>query len=364
MDVRSLRPVDCDVHIPAPGSAQLLPYLDDYWADMIRLRGIDGLGLMCHPPEAEMSCRPDWRDGAGGLQAMRDHVFDPLNLSYAIGNCLHGAPAIFSEDLGVALVRAVNSWVAEEWLDREPRLRASILVHSENPERAVDEIERLASDSRFVQVVMLVNGRTPLGKRSYWTIYAAAERHEMPIALHAGSLNHHPSSAAGWASYFAEEYAVHGPAFQNQLLSFIAEGVFDEFPGLKLVLNESGFAWLPAFMWRAVKEWRAMRIEVPWVKRPPDQIIREHVRLTVQPVDAPPDPDTLQWTIDQIACDEMFLFATDYPHWHFDGHEVLPGSFPAALLEAACVTNPLQTYPRLSTARRSGAAMLAEAGHA
>ena len=50
--------------------------------------------------------------------------------------------AQFSEDLGVAFARAMNDWIAKEWLDRDPRLRASIVVPMQNPEIAVDEIER------------------------------------------------------------------------------------------------------------------------------------------------------------------------------------------------------------------------------
>src|SRR5690606_23114997 len=121
----------------------------------------------------------------------------------------------------------------EEWLNREPRLRASILVHSERAEQAVDEIERLANDLRFVQVLMLVNSHEPLGKRQYWPIYSAAERHHLPIGIHAGSLCRQPSSSIGWSSFFVEEYVGYSMAFQNQLLSFIAEGVFEKFPTLK-----------------------------------------------------------------------------------------------------------------------------------
>ena len=57
---------------------------------------------------------------------------------------------------------------------------------------AVEEIERCAADQRFVQVLMLVMGDMPLGKRHYWPIYAAAERHGLPIGIHAGSSYRHP----------------------------------------------------------------------------------------------------------------------------------------------------------------------------
>jgi uncharacterized protein len=94
-----------------------------------------------------------------------------------------------------------------------------------------------------------------------------------------------------------------------------------------------------------------MRIEVPWVDRPPDQIIREHVRITLQPVDAPPDPTQLARTLDQIGSDDLLLFSTDYPHWHFDGDTVLPAGFPDSMVPRICVDNPVETFPRLQLAR-------------
>ena len=77
--------------------------------------------------------------------------------------------------MAAALIAAVNDYIAKEWLDREPRLRASILLPLHNPELAVKEIERLAHDKRFVQVLMPVMGEMPLGRRIYWPIYEAAE---------------------------------------------------------------------------------------------------------------------------------------------------------------------------------------------
>jgi hypothetical protein len=105
--------------------------------------------------------------------------------------------------------------------------------------------------------------------------------------------------------------------------------------------------WLPGFLWRAIKTWRGVRAEVPWVKESPAETIRRQVRLTAQPIDAPPDPKSLDRIIDQIGCDEMLLFATDYPHWQFDGDVSLPPGLNPDLIRKMCYDNPLATYPRL-----------------
>jgi predicted TIM-barrel fold metal-dependent hydrolase len=100
-------------------------------------------------------------------------------------------------------------------------------------------------------------------------------------------------------------------------------------------------------MWRAVKTWRAMRAEVPWVDRAPAEIIRDHVRFTLQPSDAPPDPRQMEQTIEQIGSDRLLLFSTDYPHWHFNGDAALPEGLSPSLIQRMLVDNPLETYPRL-----------------
>ena len=104
--------------------------------------------------------------------------------------------------------------------------------------------------------------------------------------------------------------------FATQLTSIVTEGVFDQFPKVKVALIEAGFTWLPAHMWRFDKEWKNLRRLVPWVKRPPSEYIREHVRLTVQPLDAPDDPSQLLKVVDQLGSAEMLLYASHYPRVH------------------------------------------------
>ena len=125
------------------------------------------------------------------------------------------------------------------------------------------------------------------------------------------------------------------------------EGVFSKFPGLRVVLIESGYTWLPNFMWRMNKTWRGVRSEVPWVDRPPADIIRAHVRVTLQPDEGPGDAAAMTRVLDQIGSDDMLLFSTDYPHWQFDGADPFPPGFSAALRRRVMIDNPLATYPTL-----------------
>jgi predicted TIM-barrel fold metal-dependent hydrolase len=346
--------IDCDLHPAMPGVAALMPYLDPYWRDQLVNRHIDkySFALTSYPPGSPLSARPDWRapsgQPAGDVEAIRRHALDPFGTRFAICNTLHGAVALFNEDMAAALCAAVNDWVAKELLDREPRLRASILVPMHNPARAAAEIERVAEDRRFVQVLLPAMGEALLGRRMFWPIYAAAEKLNLAIGVHAGSTYRSAPTAAGWTSYRVEDYVAQSAAFESQLLSFLAEGVFQEFPALKIVLIESGFTWLPTLLWRTGKTWRGVRAEVLWIDRPPADILRERVRVTLQPVDAPAaDAQPLARTLEHIGSDRMLLFSTDYPHWHFDGEDVLPDGLSVETIRKLAIDNPLDTYPRL-----------------
>ena len=197
---------------------------------------------------------------------------------------------------------------------------------------------------------MLVGGEIPLGRRQNWPIYAAAEKHGLPIGIHAGSTYRHPVTPVGWPSYYTEDYVNQAPGFQSQLTSLMSEGVFAKFPDLTVVLMESGVSWLPAYLWRLTKFWKGLRNEIPWVSDPPASIVRDRVRMTLQPFDAPLDDGGVVRLMEHIGSDEILLFSTDYPHWQFDGRDVLPAGMDKALAAKIMADNPLKTYPRLKQA--------------
>ncbi len=343
--------VDCDIHPTVPSLAALRPYLDEHWRDTAFRRGFDEMVSIAYPSRSPLTVRADWRDADGKAATTPERLVQEALLPFGTGigilNCLYAAQVPFSDAIAAAFCRAVNDWIAREWLDRDARLRASIVVPMLNAELAIDEIERRAADRRFVQVLLLVGSELPLGRRQNWPIYAAAERHGLAVGIHAGSTYRHPVTPVGWPSYISEDYVNQAPGFQSQLSSLIAEGVFAKFPGLTVVLIESGVTWLPAFSWRLTKFWKGLRSEVPWVSDSPTSIIRERVRLTLQPFDAPPDAAAVMRVIEHIGSDEVLLFSTDYPHWQFEGTAAIPAGLDPGLARKIMVENPRNTYLRL-----------------
>jgi predicted TIM-barrel fold metal-dependent hydrolase len=321
--------------------------------------GVEGFEPASYPPGAPLSARPEARrEGVtpGSDPAMvGEHVLDAVGAAHAVLNCLYAVQALHNPDWSAAMAAAVNDWQAATWLAEEPRFRASIVVSSHDPRVAAEEIERVAADRRFVQVLLLAATQTPLGQRVHWPIYAAAEAAGLPVAIHPGVAGANPLTAVGWPSHYIEDYAVSALALHSQLVSLVSEGVFAVHPGLRVVLLESGVTWLPSLMWRFDKNWKGLRREVPWVDRPPSRIIREHVLLSVAPFDGPSDPPEgwVDHFLTQLGSVDMLLFASDYPHWHHrDVEHALLRHLSAAEREQVMRGNATRLYRLTDTDER------------
>jgi predicted TIM-barrel fold metal-dependent hydrolase len=325
--------IDCDVHHYVNSIDTLMPYLPLRWQRYVEESGFQGPPGSPYPKGSPNASRIDAIPPNGGrpgsdLPFLRAQLLEAWGMEYAVLNCLYNLWALHNEDFALALAQAVNDWTIAEWLEKEPRLRSGIVVPINNPELAATEIDRLGGHPGFVHVLLPVRSEAPYGRRRYRPIFAAAARHGLPVGIHFGGTPGNPITACGWPSYYIEDHTAMSQAFQAQLLSLVCEGVFEEFPSLKVVLLEGGFGWLPPLIWRLNKNWKGLRREVPWVRRLPGDIIREHVRLSTQPMEEPEHPQHFHALLEMIGSDEMLLFATDYPHWDFDSPDQ---AFPVAL---------------------------------
>ncbi len=346
--------VDCDIHNHPPSDKALYPYLSQRWQRHLETIGHRASPGYLYPKGAPLAARHDAWPPAGGMPGsnlafMQQQLLDPWNVEYGILNCLFAPAVDLNTEFGAAMAHALNDWQRVEWLDREPRLRSSILVPFEDPLAAAAEIDRLGDDQRFVQVLATVRTRRPMGQRAYWPIYEAAARHGLPVGLHFGGAGGNPITPCGWPSYYLEDHTGMMLAFQAHLVSLVCEGVFEEFPTLRITLIEGGFAWLPSLMWRLDRSWQKLRDEVPRLTRAPSEYIRAHVRVSTQPVEEPDNPRHLAEVIEQFGCDEMLMFATDYPHWDFDAPDrALPTTLPRALVRKIMGENARAVYRGLA----------------
>jgi hypothetical protein len=329
----------------------LLPYLSAYWREYCTQSAFRGPVDTAYPKGYATTARPGSTPESGpagsSLDLMRRQVLDPWNVELGILQCTYAIDSIHNPDTAANLAQAVNDWQVAEWLDKEPRLRASIVIPVQQPEMAAKEIERVAADRRFVQVYMPVRSPMLYGNRHYHPIYEAAAKHDLNVVLHFGGAPGNAPTPSGWPSYYVEEYVGMGQVCESQIMNIIAEGVFDRFPTLGFTIAECGWAWVPGWMWRMDKEWKGLRREIPWVRDAPSEYMRRHMRWTLQPIDP---PDVLQFLriVEEMGSDDLLLFSTDYPHGQWDTPEdAFPRDLPDALKRKIAVANARAFYKRL-----------------
>ncbi len=325
--------IDADLHNVVPNIEVLLPYIPDHWREYLTNSRFRGPIDQNYPGGAPTSRRADYPENAGTtLQDLQQYALDPWQTEIGILNCAYEVESLHNPDIAATMAHAVNQWQADEWLSQDSRLRASIVIPSKIPTMGTKEIEHWGAHNDFIQVFLPVRSQLLYGNRNYWPIYEAAVKYDLPICIHYGGSPGNPSTPTGWPSWHIEEVVGMAQVFQSQLISLIVEGVFAQFPTLKIVMAEGGWTWLPSLMWRLDKEWKGLRFEIPWVKTFPSDLIRKHVRFTLQPTDTPPDPSQLTEIVNQLESDEMLLFSTDYPHWHYDTNEqAIPRGIPSEL---------------------------------
>jgi predicted TIM-barrel fold metal-dependent hydrolase len=333
-----LRIIDSDVHPNLRLESDLDPFLSARWREHIR-----EYGKLARGPYAKrntyprfqpaLSRRDAWPPNGGppgsDLAFMREQLLDLYDIEIGILEPLMPSNLVRNPGLAAALCSAINDWQVEAFASQETRLRASILIPFEDPAAAVAEIEKRAGDKRFAQIQLTSRSSEPIGRPRYWPIFEAAAHHGLPIGMHIGGEAGHAPTASGWPSFYIEDH--HGliHSMQCQATSMVLEGVFDRFPGLRLIMIEGGFAWIPSLKWRLDRNWKRMRSEVPHLRRAPSEYFASNIWVSTQPMEEPEDPEDLRRLLDWIGWDRV-LFATDYPHWDFDDPRY---AFPCRLTE-------------------------------
>ena len=328
--------IDTDVHQSPKRKQDLLPYLPKVWHEQYVTYG-SGLANLFPTPigVSRKDATPDTGGPPGSdPHFMLKHHVEHYGIDYAI--LTGGSEASFAlhpdPDYANAVIRAYNDYTVEHWLTVDPRFKGSITVNVSDPEEAVKEIERLGDHPDMVQIIVCSGVRAPYGQRFYHPIYEAAERYGLPVAFHPGTEGKmYPPTPVGYPTRYMEWHNMIPLTFMAHVNSLVCEGVFEKFPGLKFVGIEGGVAWLPHLMWRMDKNYKALRSQTPWLKRLPSEYIKEHIRLTTQPIEEPERPGEFLQILQMIDAKKTIMYSSDYPHWDFDNPKVVLPPMPREL---------------------------------
>ncbi|HEV3483935.1 MAG TPA: amidohydrolase family protein, partial [Vicinamibacterales bacterium] len=289
---------DVDVHHRLNRDTDIVAYLPNRWHDYVHGDGRGGFSVSPALNNGTVRMAGAGRDDAvpangmkpgSDFDTLREQLLEPhadyrAVLTHQLGEFGGHFNHYFARDLS----RAMNDWTIDAWLERDERFYGVIIVPLADPEAAVEEIRRVGPHPRMLSVHIGGNvlGR-PLGDPLYHPIYDAAAEHGLCISVHIAPLGapHMGVLAAGGRLSFLTAITQYSQQAMHYISSLIVHGVFEKWPNLRVLLMEYGIGWLPFALWRLDQAYPLLQAESPWVRRLPSEYIRDHVRLSTQPLE-------------------------------------------------------------------------------
>jgi 2,3-dihydroxybenzoate decarboxylase len=229
---------------------------------------------------------------------------------------------VFDVATACAIARDANDELASAIASHPDRYAGLAAAAPQDPAAAAKEIERGVRGLGLKGVIL--NSHTQgeyLDDPKFWPIFEACEALGVPVYLHPNT----PSKAM--IAPFVEaglDGAIYGFGVETglHLLRIIVRGVFDRFPGLRIVVGHCGEA-LPFWLFRLDYMHRATiaSSRYPFMKplqRRPSEYLRENVYVTTSGM--PWEPAIL-FCRSVLGADRV-MYAMDYPY-QFVRDEVL-----------------------------------------
>jgi predicted TIM-barrel fold metal-dependent hydrolase len=320
--------VDVDVHAHETPAA-LAPYIEMPWRKTLehlatvpaRYLDIPGFAPSLAPWPTFPNSGVDRRTTVTSAAQMRQDLNDlGVDIGVLFPDHLLKHAAIKQDDYAVAVARAYNRWLVEEWLTEDNGLKGAIIAPHHNPEAAADEIRRYAGHPHVVAVYLPTCCVDPLyGHHRYDPVYAAAQEAGFPVMLHSVTAVYpaFPFNLQGYETLFGAHILAHPLALIANLVSMMETGVPERFPELKIAFTEGGVGWVPWIMLRMDKEYAERRREVPILADRPSKYVRRMFFAT-QPIEEPEHLADMATLLTLFGGEDSVCFASDWPHHDFD----------------------------------------------
>jgi uncharacterized protein len=210
----------------------------------------------------------------------------------------------------VALCRAYNTLLAEEFLRKSPRLKAVALLAVQDPEAATRELTRAVTELGMCGAMLAADGTHVLGDARFLPIYEEAQRLDTTIAIHASGSHLGGAGVDLFPAFIQAHTCSHAFGQMRQITSMVFEGIPERFPRLRMAFLEAGCGWAPYWMERMDDEFAKRRSEAPALKKKPSEYIRGGQIYFSCEAD--------EWLLPQalkLVGENQIVYASDFPHW-------------------------------------------------
>lgn len=246
--------------------------------------------------------------GEGRLREMDDAGIDMQVLSLSVPGCEQ-----FDAAEGTFWAKETNDELSRVVKKYPNRFIGLAALAPQAPDGAAEELIRAVKELGLsgAQINSHVRGEY-LDDKKYWVVFEAAEKLGVPIYIHPNIPS--PSMLKPYADY---GFALAGPALgfaaeaSLHAMRLIFSGVFDKYPGLKIILGHLGEG-LSFWLWRMDIFWRGSHHAEnrPKLERRPSDYVKDNFIVTTSGMFFQP-----AFTCAYLALGaDRIAFAVDYPY--------------------------------------------------
>jgi predicted TIM-barrel fold metal-dependent hydrolase len=253
--------------------------------------------LECYPGLTDIDCRLADLD----VEGVEKELIFPQRL---FGLMMFGEIANREHVFG-----AYNEHIAEMCAQAPDRLYSVMVPSYWEPEAAAESVARCVELGARCLMVPIKPGKFEDGHTIQYNhprmdpLWAAIEASGLPLAFHIGEAIPTAEPGAVGVSVLTQMQG-----FRQNWAQLTFGGVFDRFPGLKVVFVEAGLSWIPGMLHDADMIYNSFPTSVsPKLKHPPSWYWRTHCYATFMT-----DPVGLEM-MHRIGA-ETALWSSDYPH--------------------------------------------------
>ncbi len=245
----------------------------------------------------------------------------------------------------LAGIRAYNDWLHDDFCSRDhQRLIAIAQMPNVGLEGMIAELRRSAKKGmRGVVLSTWPSGKETLSPDDdkFW---AAAQELGIPVSIHVSLVSNARMRVAGGNWKFAGSAAKGMSTTWAIMADMILSGVFDRFPGLQMVMVETGVGWVPYFLEQLDDRYWRNRV---WTKCAIKKLPSEYWRTNL----------SATFILDQYGLMNRhvigirnMLWSTDYPHqgndWPYSRKVLkeMAAGVPEEELHLICAGNAARLY--------------------
>jgi predicted TIM-barrel fold metal-dependent hydrolase len=215
--------------------------------------------------------------------------------------------------LEIGLIRAYHRFMHEFCGPFPDRLKGPIVASARDVGEAVREIREWGNSKWAVAVQPLLDNDRPVDHPDLEPIWRAAEEHDLAIVHHSFTWSppYFPGYEDMWDNVYLARLCSHPWGAMRFMAGFLAGGILDRYPGLRLCVLECGFGWLPFWV-------RRMDEQVSYVGRtaklkhlPSEHFAAGRVFCNIEAHEHEPMFNMVTGALG----DGVLMFGSDYPHY-------------------------------------------------